>query len=155
MVLQLPDAATDAADKLTREMNDAPTLTKREAKRRYREFTRKAHDRILNDGVSYHDAVETPRMYLTEDRETFDRKLRMTDNDLVWQCETVSAAFRRYQRTGETPAPYFALRVAIVLRKAREHARERKFLAAWCRHFRRHVGGKYTTLVERYAKLRT
>ena len=78
----------------------------------------------------------------------------MKDKDLGWQIQTVESAFRDYLKTGDIPAPYYPLRVAILLRKAKENERERAFLAAWCRHFEAGsgIGATYPKLHERARK---
>ena len=55
--------------------------------------------------------------------------------DLEWQCRTVGEYFTYHQRTGDIIPPHHPERIAILLCKAKELARERAWLAAWCRHF--------------------
>ena len=69
-----------------------------------------------------------------------------------WQCDTVAAGFERFQKTGEVPAPHYPMRIAILLRKARDFDRERQFLQVWCRHFPSGNGVTYGKLVERARK---
>jgi len=78
--------------------------------------------------------------------------MKVVDQDLVWQCETVTAAFERYLKTGEIPAPGNPMRVAVLLHKAKDFDRERQFLAAWCNHFPSGNGVTYAALVERAKK---
>ena len=55
--------------------------------------------------------------------------------DLGWQCRTVDTYFTYHQRTADIVPPAYPQRIAILLRKAKELAREKAWLAAWCRHF--------------------
>ena len=91
--------------------------------------------------------------FLNQDQNSFRAFIKKTDQNLEWQCETVTAAFRRYQKTGEIPVPHYSMRIAVLLRKAKEFDRERRFLAAWCRHFPSGNGVKYGALVERAKKV--
>ena len=146
----LSDVLAEVVDDLVATFNDAPVLTTKEVRRRRDEHRERVHRQFVDEGRS---AFGTPTMYM-QDRESFDVLIKSTGNDLRWQCQTVAAAFIRYLEIGEIPAPYFPMRVAIILRKAKEHARERAFLAAWCRHFRQEgKGATYRKLDERAAKL--
>jgi len=78
--------------------------------------------------------------------------LKSADQDLQWQCETVAASFRKYRSSGEVPAPHYPMRIAILLSKAKDFDRERKFLSAWCKHFPVGNGTKYAALVKRAEK---
>ena len=61
--------------------------------------------------------------------------IRSKAQDLGWQCRTVGEYFTYHQRTGDIIPPHYPERIAILLRKAKELAREKAWLAAWCRHF--------------------
>ena len=78
--------------------------------------------------------------------------MKKADQDLIWQCRTVSKLFDAYQVSGDIPPPHYPMRIAILLKKASDPDRERRFLAAWCRHFPKGNGVKYAQLVERARK---
>ncbi len=90
--------------------------------------------------------------FLNQDVKSFRAIMKVVDQDLVWQCETVTAAFERYLKTGEIPAPHYPMRIVVLLHKAKDFDRERQFLAAWCNHFPSGNGATYAALVERAKK---
>ena len=150
---RMNDAALAAVDALTRLMNDAPVLTARERERLRDAFYADVERRYVDGDVPVREALETPAIY-NQDHASFRATLRETDNDLGWQCQFVTESFARFQRMAEVPAPHFPMRIAIILRKAREPERERAFLAAWCRHFGRENNGvTYIALARRAKKL--
>lgn len=126
-----------AVDDLVRRLNAAPVLSRREIERRQKAHRERVRRQVTDEGRTIDEAFGTPAMY-RQNHTSFRGLLKSTNDDLGWQCRTVADSFRRYLEIGESPAPYFPMRVAIILRKAKEHARERTFLAAWRRHFRYH-----------------
>ena len=146
-----PDSARNI-DELIRLFNRHPVLTSAQREAMYRAFSKAAMDNVIDEGASYQEAFQTPA-HLQQDYNSFKETLTSTDNDLDWQCDVVTTAFKHYQKTGEVLAPYYPMRIAIILRKMKEKDREQQFLAAWCRHFPRGNGVKYEKLVERAIKL--
>jgi hypothetical protein len=108
--------------------------------------------KMLRDGVNYGHASGAQDFY-NQDESAFRGFLKSVNQDLEWQCNTVEFSFERYCKQGETPAPYFAMRIAILLRKAKEFEREKNFLAAWCKHFNFSGSGTYSALVVRAQKI--
>lgn len=79
---------------------------------------------------------------------------RGKEQDLGFQCDYVRASFERYWIGGEPVPPGFVKRVAVLLRKAREHNRELRFLRAWHRHMGDELtGASRGSLIERLQKL--
>lgn len=148
----LPPALANKVDALIKLFNDAPVMTERERNRTSRRHRDDIFRKVVDEGMDYRQASEQPELY-NRDGESFFGLLKSTDQNLDWQCDTVADFFRRYLQIGEVPAPYFPMRVAILLRKAKEHEREKRFLSAWCRHFPSGNGVKYGKLVERARKL--
>ena len=66
--------------------------------------------------------------------------LRSVDNDLAEQVRIVSGIVSQFYSTGLQPAPYYAERIAIILRKGRQWDLESKFLEQWVRLFRDNIG---------------
>ncbi len=101
------------------------------------------------------DATYTKYASPNQDYDSFKTRLKNNKQDLVWQCELVMAYWKLHLIAGEPVPPYYAERVAILLRKAKEHEKEKQWLAAWCKHFgtsnRDH--GKYYKLTKRAEKL--
>jgi hypothetical protein len=95
---------------------------------RYRRAIRNSTGKMLDGGATYCQASRAPE-FLTQDEETFRTFMKEADQDLAWQCNTVSDAFQRYLEIGETPAPHYPMRVAVLLSKAKDFNREREFLA--------------------------
>lgn len=114
-------------------------------------FTRAAVAKALSEGLTYGQASGAPE-FLNQDEDSFRAFIKKVDQDIEWQCDTVAAAFDRYRKTGEVPAPHYPMRIAVLLRKAKEFDRERRFLAAWCRHFPSGNGATYGALLERAKK---
>lgn len=55
--------------------------------------------------------------------------LQPYDNDLAYHCQLVRAAIEQYRDEAITPPPYYARRIAIILRKAKAYQLEASFLA--------------------------
>lgn len=90
---------------------------------------------------------ETPWLQLSEeDREAAANDLAVHVDNLLVQC-------RGYFRSGNIPAPHSAMRIAIILTRAKLSDQERSFLEAWCRHFQRAESGRtYGILAKRAEK---
>jgi hypothetical protein len=84
--------------------------------------------------------------------EEFRAKLRSVDNNLREQIRIVREGVEDYFRTGMMPAPYYAWRVAVILRKAKEFELEADFLEAFSAHFRKGLGRRYQQIAERAPK---
>jgi len=138
-------------DELIQEFDETPVISDAERDKLYREFSKNAISRMLNDQQSFGEASEASE-FLNQDEDSFRKFMKTADQDLQWQCETVATSFRRYRKTGEVPAPHYPMRIAILLNKAKDFDRERKFLAAWCKHFPVGNGRTYAALVKRAEK---
>lgn len=78
---------------------------------------------------------------------------RAAENDLGVHVDNLMVQCEGYFRTGQFPAPHSAMRIAIILSRARIADRERAFLAAWCRNFGQGGNGRtYGELVRRAEK---
>ena len=135
------------ADALTRLMSETNPLTEFERT----ELFEKWCESDLEDNETESDTEPSIEHTVASERK-HRAFMQAKDKDLGWQIQTVETAFRDYLETGWIPAPHYPLRVAILLRKAKERERERAFLAAWCRHFPAETGGRYDTLAERARK---
>lgn len=138
-------------DELTQQFSDAPVMSDAEVDKLYREFSKKSISRMLDKQQTYGEASDAPD-FLNQDEASFRKFMKTADQDLQWQCETVAASFRKYRLSGEVPAPHYPMRVAILLSKEKDFDRERKFLAAWCKHFPAGNGATYAALVKRAEK---
>ena len=113
---------------------------------------RAAIERMFDEGVSYGVATGTPA-FLNQPEDQFFAYLKKIDNELDEQVKIVGEAFTDYLKTGEHPAPYYAWRIAIILRKAKMKEKEKEFLTAWCRHFAKTKGNRYEAIAARAAKM--
>lgn len=144
----LPDDLACKVDELISLFEGTPVLADEERSRLSRQASRKASAQMIEDGKTFGEASGAPS-FLNQDEASFRAFLKSVDQDLGWQCGTVAETFKRYLQNGMIPPPYYPTRVTVLLRKAHDHDREKRFLAAWCRHFPEGNGVKYEKLVER------
>ncbi|MDE1152209.1 MAG: hypothetical protein PW788_06680 [Micavibrio sp.] len=113
-----------------------------------------AFQKMLGEGVNYGVATGMHE-FLNKPENEFRAFLKSTDNDLNMHVGIITADFNLYLQRGEVPAPYYAWRIAVILRKMKFGDKEHSFLAGWCNHFARleTVGGRYRDLVIRTRKL--
>lgn len=149
---QLSTELSRKVDDLIRLFAETPVVDPSEVERRYSRAMPDATAKMLEGGTTYGQASGAPE-FLSQDEESFRAFMKEADQDLAWQCSTVSDAFKRYLEIGETPAPHYPMRVAVLLSKAKDLDREKQFLAAWCMHFPSGNGVKYAALVERAKKV--
>lgn len=149
---QLSTELAQKVDDLIRLFVTTSVVDPSEAARRYHRTLSDAAAKMHDEGITYGHASGTPD-FLNQDEGSFRTFMKKADQDLRWQCDTVSNAFERFLRIGEAPAPHYPMRAAILLRKARDFEREKQFLAAWCHHFPSGNGAKYAALVERAKKV--
>lgn len=90
---------------------------------------------------------------LNQSEDAFRAELKSIDNDLGRQISIVSESLDNWFKRGETPAPYYPWRIAVILGKAKRKEEEKAFLAAWCKHFGHLRGARYEALAERARKL--
>ena len=149
---RLSTELSQKVDHLIQLFVDTPVVDPREVEKRYIRAMRDALAMMRDGRTSYGQASGSPE-FLDQDEEPFRIFMKEADQDLAWQCSTVAQAFRRYLEIGEAPAPHYSMRVVVLLSKAKDIDREKKFLAAWCKHFSFGNGAKYAALVERAKKV--
>lgn len=148
----LSDDLRVKADNLIRKFVDAPVMSDEEQERLLRATMQKAPARMLGERLTYGQASSAPD-FLNQDEAAFREFMKTADQDLAWQCDTVDAAFERYRQSGEVPGPHYAMRITVLLRRAKDFDRERRFLAAWCKHFPSGNGVTYAALADRAKKV--
>ena len=131
---------------------ETPVMDQKRRKRLADRFIRTAVTKMVDEGKTYGQASGAPDFF-NQDEKSFRAFIKQTDQDLDWQCDTVAAAFERFQETGEVPAPHYPMRIAVLLRKAKDLNRERQFLSAWCNHFPSGNGATYGKLLARAKKV--
>lgn len=132
-------------------LNKMKPLSCSEVDKLWKAKSNKTITRMMETGESYGETEGAPD-FLNQPQSEFRESLRSIDNDLGAQIEIVDAACRAYFTTGETPAPYYAWRIVIILSRAKKKDHERAFLAAWCRHFANGNGARYRDLLVRAQK---
>ena len=144
----------ETVDKIIHLFNDANVISKTEREKLSKDNRNRITNRLLA-GQTYREAANIPD-YFNQDENSFREFMKDVDQDLQWQCKTVTEAFNTYRTTGILPAPHYPMRIAILLRKAKDHDREHIFLAAHCRHFPSEDTGQYaayTALTKRAEKI--
>lgn len=87
----------------------------------------------------------------TKDQE-FRARLKTIDNDLAEMIKIVHEGVLHYFENGEYPAPYYAWRIAVILRKNKFYQQEECFLTAFNKFFHDGNGARYQDLVCRAPK---
>jgi len=136
---------------LTQRLSDGDLLDENKARKMHRAAFEAAFPKML-EGQTAGQALGGLAI-LNQPEDAFRAELRSIDNDLGQQINIVNESLDNWFGRGETPAPYYAWRIAIILGKTKRKDEERAFLAAWCKHFGRIVGGRYEKLAERARKL--
>ena len=80
--------------------------------------------------------------------------IKDNQDNLALHAALTAELFKEYLKTGDAPPPAAPLRVAALLKKARNGDLEHQFLAAWSRHFYGAAGNGYQKLDARYDKLK-
>ena len=148
----LPPDLANKVDDIIQLFDETPVMDQKRRKRLADGFIRTAVTKMLDEGTSYGQASGAPA-FLNQDEKSFRAFIKKTDQDLDWQCDTVAAAFERFQETGEVPAPHYPMRIAVLLRKAKDLDPESQFLSAWWRHFPSGNGATYGKLLARAEKV--
>lgn len=110
--------------------------------------------RMFSDGLTFGEATNGPPI-LNQPEEEFRAALKSIDNDVTEQIKIIEHCLPRWFTMGDFPPPYYAWRIVVILRKAKEHDRERKFLRAYLINFRSRFGGsrRDEMLIDRAAKM--
>ncbi|WEX12151.1 hypothetical protein [Chelativorans sp. AA-79] len=148
---QLTDELAGKVDKVIGLLAKEPVMDDERRERLSRRSMQVATKKMLDQGLTYGEASGAPD-FLNQDEASFRAYMKEADQDLSWQCDTVADAFKGYLATGEVPAPHYPMRIAVLLHRARDFAREKQFLAAWCKHFPSGNGTTYAKIVERAKK---
>lgn len=148
-------------DALIKRLTETEPLSEAEARKRSRHHG----DRMIALALARADDISNARdlgdfvlsegahlSILKQPEEDFRSELRSIDNDLLKQVGNLQEGFDLWFEHGAVVPPYYAWRIAVILAKAKRPEDERAFLAAWCRHFGRKVGGRFSALAERARK---
>ena len=135
---------------LVAEMNAKKPITWRQARRLAKKRTQ-----ALMEAFDSPDPIapeENPYAFFNQDGFAAGEYLKSIANDLPAQVKIVRETFAYWLKTGDIVPPHYPNRIAIILRKSKQADLERRFLAAWCRHFPEGNGVGYEGLIERAKK---
>ena len=146
----LTPAEINRIDSFIRVLEEAPFVDHMALHERSNEQRRLEIDRMFSGGLSFGEATNAPPI-LNQPEKEFRAALKAINNDIIEQIKIIEHCLPRWFSIGEFPPPYYASRVVVILRKAKEHGRERNFLRAYLINFRSRFGGSRTdeTLIER------
>lgn len=150
----LAEADLAALEALVQQLRSTPLLEPAEAERRRTAFYRRAASRMVSQGVSSGVATGAPD-HLVQGEDHFRAEMARMDNLLGEQVRIFQKGLDQWFAHGETFAPYYPFRIAVILRKARRGDLERAFLEAYVEHFAdiRPAGSRYAQIIDRAAKL--
>lgn len=143
----------DAVRALIVSLNSRPALAPEEAERRYRAYFQTAFDSMLSTGKTYAQATGAPGTAIkTADEKEFRAHLARIDNDLSEQARIVAEGVEHYFQNGERPAPHYAWRIAVILRREKLYTLEAELLGAFSAKFPGDIGGRFKDIADRKAK---
>ncbi len=143
---------TEALAKLIDHMNATKPLSKKQVATLIKKRQDALFEEIETKG-SGNIQHEEPLSHLRLPEEEYKAFMKKADNDLAQQVSIVRDSFDFWLKSGMTPAPYYAYRIAVILSKAKRKDLEKEFLAAWTRHFPTGNGKRYADLAERARKM--
>lgn len=147
-----PTFDTEALAKLINHMNATKPLSGKEISA----LTKKRQEELfqgMNTRGSGAFRNSEPLSHLRLPENEFKVFMKKADNDLGQQVSIVQESVDFWLKSGITPAPYYAYRIAVILRKVKRKDLEKDFLAAWTRHFPTGNGKRYADLAERARKM--
>jgi hypothetical protein len=152
LTVQISDADLDSLAVLLDCLETTPILTSREASALYQQHWQRVIPTMLEHGASYGEASGGALSFLNgPDPRGY---IRSINDDLGANVGIVSNSFRDYLSTGEVPAPHYAWRICIILKRGKKHDLELRFLRGWARQFGgRGIGMTYEKLTARLEKL--
>ena len=142
---------TEGLEALIQRLEESDRLSIREANRLERQAFDNALSGMLDDGESYGAAMGGLKI-LNQPEHDFQAELKSINNNLFAQIDILNEALDNWFAKGVAPPPYYAWRIAIILSKAKRLDDEKRFLAAWCRHFGDWKGRRYEDLAKRAEK---
>lgn len=136
---------------LIAKLDAAPILAPAKARVLYDAHFREVMGRMTS-GVSFGQASGS---VLSDYWRQLDPKaaIRAAQDDLGEQVRIVSGLLDEWLTRGEAAAPFYAWRITVTLRKAKQFDLEREFLRAYCRHFSNQDTTRDGQLAERARKV--
>lgn len=119
---------------LIERLNKSELLDLHVADEMERAYNRAAVRGMTETGKSFGEV--TPGLaHLNQPEADFRAHMRRIDNDLTEQVRIVTEIVDGWFDHGAFPPPYYANRIAVILRKEKRFDLERDFIAAYVRHF--------------------
>jgi hypothetical protein len=134
-------AEINRIDSFIRVLEEAPVVDYMALHESAQKQRRSEIDRMFSDGLSFGEATNAPPI-LNQPEKEFRAALKAINNEIIEQIKIIEHCLPRWFSMGDFPPPYYAFRIAVILRKAKEHGRERKFLRAYLINFRSRFGAK-------------
>lgn len=141
-----------ALDALIKRLNETPLLTKTEEDRKYKAFFGGVFNHMVANNTTYGEAAGGLE-HLNQTETDFRATIKDTNNDLLWQISVFNKSLDSWFQHGESHAPYYPWRIAVILSKQKMKTKEAEFLAAYCRHFRGRLGSRDAKIDARATKL--
>lgn len=136
-------------------MRSRPPLSTKEKGQLRHEYFARLKKQLFENNMTFGEATGSPGTEIhTTDETEFRQHLRSIDNNLKEQVRIVTEGIYNYFANGVEAAPYYAWRIAIILRKAKLVTLEADFLEAFSKLFQDCVGGRYKDIRERVPKAR-
>jgi hypothetical protein len=147
--LYIPPSELAALDTLIDRLNASEILSREEARRRHKETFGAVFDRMTRTGETYGAASGSPSI-LNQGEDAFRQELRSINDKLGRQVEITHQFIDGWFERGDIVAPHWPWRITVILRKAKRFDLERKFLAAFTRHFN---GPPFASFTDRAVKI--
>ena len=146
----ITEASIHQLDSLINQLETTPVQFEEETSKKYRAFIRTIIGPMLFAGKRYGEVSGSLEHLMRSDVKEY---IRSIDNDLEQQVRITSECVDSWLQKGEKIAPYYFWRITVILRKEKLLDLEKRFLAAYCRHFYGIVGGRYETISARGDKI--
>ena len=135
---------------LIEKLENTPKQPVEIANLKYQKFCQGIMERMLSSGNSYGEISDSMDHLMRPD---FKEYMKSIDNNLARQVDITNKCVDTWFEKGEKIAPYYPWRITVILRKEKLFDLERRFLAAYCRHFYGLVGGRYEMIAARAVKI--
>lgn len=123
-----------AIDALIERLEIAPHVDHMALYERARKQRKLGFERMLDEGLTWGETVGAHRI-LNQPQNSFEVELRSIQDNLSAQLEIFEHDLDKWFSEGEFPPPYYPTRISIILRKQKEHGRERRFLTVYFKNF--------------------
>lgn len=138
-----------AIERLISKIEVTPKLTKREIEKLANRDIVQVFEKLKSGEEIVLNAPPQPESYLFAEG---GGGVKSVDNDITALIDIVQSGIDGYSKTGMYPAPHYAWRIAILLRKDKRPDLEARFLKAYSAKFSDGLGRRYQDLAKRVEK---